>query len=86
MKQVLSRKELKQCTEKFVRVTREDQIYIRVGEEYVRKMYWTTREVVEMAESTPNKVWKKMMEIGMKPREKNKRMKLSIHQVRQILD
>jgi hypothetical protein len=86
MKTVLSKKDLKQCTEKFVMVTREDQMYMRVGDEYIRKMYWTTKEVVDMLNSNFNSVWRKMMAIGIKPRENGKRMKLTIRQVRQLLE
>jgi hypothetical protein len=48
MKTILSRKELSSCTDKYVLVEREDQVYQRVGDEYVTKRYFTSKEVADI--------------------------------------
>lgn len=86
MRKVKSRLDLRHCDEKYVMVTREDQVYMRVGSEYVMKRYWTTREISLLLKKSMDSVYDLLAEINIKPEKGKKAMKINLQTLRQIIE
>lgn len=85
MKTVLSRKDLRNCTEKYVLVTREDLVYIRAGDEYVIKAYFDTEDAMSILEKDKFQIHRMCKSLGIQARaNKGKRVKITLNQLRQM--
>lgn len=83
MTTVLSRKELKQQTTAFVYVERDAVVYNRVGDEWVRKLYFTTREAREILNIPLTQVYELCENMGIQAKAwKNYKLKITLTQLR----
>jgi hypothetical protein len=87
MKTVLSRKDLKTTTERFVFVQREKSIYIRAGDEYVKKRYFEVSEVADTLGLTLLQVHRYCRKFGIQaPANKRKKIRITLPQLQRMAE
>jgi hypothetical protein len=85
MTTVLSRKDLPNCTTQFVFVERENAMYHRVGDEYLKKMYFDVGEAASTLGITRDRVHQYCRKLGIQSRaNKRKKIRITLTQLRQI--
>lgn len=77
MKTVLSRKDLKNCTDQYVYVQRENSMYRRLDDEYVKKRYFDVGEVSDTLGISRHEVHQYCRKFGIQA-SANKRKKIRI--------
>jgi hypothetical protein len=86
MTTVLSRKDLKNCIDKFVFVERENSIYRRVGDEYLKKRYFEVTEVADTLGITMDRVHQYCRKLGIQaPANKRKKIRITLPQLQQMV-
>lgn len=92
MTTILSRKLLSSQKEKYILVEREDQVYIRVGDEYLPKSYFLVPEVVDIlgirdqrGRKDRNRVHRMCKVMGIQARaNRRKKLRITLQQLRQM--
>lgn len=87
MKTVLSRKDLKYCLDKFVYVKRENGMYVRTGDEYVKKRYFDVDEASTTLGITRDKVHQYCRKLGIQaPANKRRKIRITLAQMQRMAD
>lgn len=85
MKKVLSRKDLKNCSEQYVYVERENSMYRRVGDEYLKKRYFDVGEVSDTLGITRDEVHQFCRKFGIQaPANKRKKIRITLPQLQRM--
>lgn len=84
MRTVLSRKDLKHHGERMVFVRREQTVFVRTGNEWVKKLYFDVKEVAEMLHLKRHQVFKYCNKLGIKPEGRNKKLRITFRELREI--
>lgn len=87
MTTVKSRRELRKQTDPFVMVEREDQIFIRVGDEYVAKRYFSPAEAQKIMAAKRYEVYQLITKLGIHPSAKKREtIRITLPQLRMMID
>lgn len=95
MTTILSRKDLRHQRDRYIMVQREDAIYLRVDDEYVRKQYFTVQEAGQILfpdwetrnTTRRNDVHQLCIKLGIQARaNKRKKIRISFKQLRKMAD
>ncbi len=83
---ILSRRLLPQQHEKYVYVQRDDAMYMRVGDEYIIKRYFTIRDVIDASGKKEHEIRQQIRKLGITaPIDKRKKIGITLQQLREIL-
>lgn len=87
MKTVISRRDLPKCHEKYVYVTRDRSVYLRMADGvYIRKRYFSVAEVAESLDVTRFDVIRLCHKLGLiAPNDKHKKVRLTIEEFQKIV-
>lgn len=87
MKTVLSRKDLKDCQDRFVYVQRENSMYIRDGDEYLKKRYFDVDEASTTLGITRDKIHQYCRKFGIQARaNKRKKIRITLSQLQKMAE
>lgn len=95
MTTILSRKDLRHQRDRYILVQREDAIYIRVDDEYVKKQYFSVQEAGEILfpdwesrnTSRRNDVHRLCIKLGIQARaNKRKKIRITLRQLRSMIE
>jgi hypothetical protein len=82
---ITSRRDLKNQTDTYVLVKREDLVYLRVGQEYIPKRYFNTKEAREILEINEKRLYDVVFALGIQARaNKKKHMKIELRHLRMM--
>ncbi len=86
MKHVRNKWNLRTEKSKYVLVETEDQVYMRVDDEYIPKQYFSTREAREILKVTRDQMYDLIRKHGIKaPADKGRHARITVQQLRQML-
>lgn len=87
MQTVLSRKDLKECRDQYVYVQREDSMYQRLDDEYVKKRYFDVGEVADTLGITRDEVHQFCRKLGIQARaNKRKKIRITLTQLQKMAE
>ncbi len=86
MIQIESRKDLRYQSAQYVLVTREDRVYMRIGNEYLPKAYFNTKEAREILGLTPDQMYELCRKVGIAAQaNKRKKIRISLRHMRMMV-
>lgn len=87
MTTILSRRLLPKQTDQYILVLREDQVYIRVGDEYLRKRYFSTQDAERILKKSGSAVHKLCCKLGIQAKaSKGRHIRITLSQLRKMAE